>query len=59
MRISDAPAVIRTAMKMDLGLSYDINDQWAIDAQAYTGWAIINDIGPTAGSEGGVRFRPE
>ena len=58
--ISDAPAVIRTAMEMDLkGLSYDINDQWAIDAQAYTGWAIINDIGPTAGLRVGVRFRPE
>jgi len=56
--ISDAPPVIRTAVEMDLGLSYDINDQWSIDAQAYTGWSIINDIGPTAGMRLGVRYRP-
>ena len=57
--ISDAPPVIRTGVEMDLGLSYDINAQWSIDAQTYTGWSIINDIGPLAGLRFGVRYRPQ
>lgn len=56
--ISDADPVIRTSMEMDIGLSYDINDQWSIDTQAYTGWTIINDIGPVTGLRMGVRYRP-
>ena len=56
--ISDAPPVIRTGVEMDLGLSYDINQQWSNDSQAYTGWSIIKDIGPLAGMRLGVRYRP-
>lgn len=56
--ISDADPVLRTTMDLEIGLSYDIDERWSIDAQAYTGWAIITDIGPVAGMRLGVRYRP-
>ena len=57
--ITDAAPVVRTTMEMDLGLSYDVNDRWAIDAQAYTGWGIVGEAGPVAGMRLGLRFRPQ
>ena len=56
--IASGETVFRTVMEMDLGLSYDINDQWALDAQAYSGWTFYGDVGPVAGLRFGVRFRP-